>query len=100
MRVGIRLLAHLCLARAGEGGPDAWGHAPDDFHSCQRGEVLVSRQSMIGTSPEGPYYNDLTGTPAERILHVCSNICDSTDAASSASDILIVRVYHSTFDKP
>ena len=81
MPEGIRLLAHPCLARAGEGGPDSWGHTPDEFHSCQRGEVLLSRQSIIGTSPEGPYYNDFTGTPSERILHVRSTICYCTNAA-------------------
>ena len=40
------------------------------FHSCRRGDVLVSRQSMIGVSSEGPYHMNYTGSPTERIQNV------------------------------
>ncbi|CAL5219581.1 g1441 [Coccomyxa viridis] len=50
-----------------QGTYENWGHEANLFHSCRRGDLLVSRQSMIGVAPEGPYHMNYTGTPTERI---------------------------------
>ncbi len=49
---------------------DNWGHDQTLFHSCRRGRVLLSRQSMIGVNPDGPYHMGMTGSPFQRILNV------------------------------
>jgi hypothetical protein len=49
---------------------DNWGHDQTLFHSCRRGRVLLSRQSMIGVHPDGPYHLGMTGSPFQRILNV------------------------------
>lgn len=49
---------------------DNWGHDQTLFHSCRRGMVLLSRQSMIGVHPNGPYHLGMTGSPFERIHNV------------------------------
>lgn len=59
------------LARPGDQSTyENWGHEAKLFHSCRRGDLLVSRQSMIGVSPEGPYHMNYTGAPTERITNV------------------------------
>ena len=50
---------------------DNWGHDQTLFHSCRRGRVLLSRQSMIGVHPNGPYHLGMTGSPIQRIQNVC-----------------------------
>ena len=60
----------LCAGAGKQGTYENWGHEANLFHSCRRGDLLVSRQSMIGVAPEGPYHMNYTGTPTERIENV------------------------------
>lgn len=49
---------------------DNWGHDQTLFHSCRRGGILISRQSMIGVHPSGPYHMDMVGSPIQRVQNV------------------------------
>ena len=57
-----------------QGQYENWGHAESTFHTCRRGSVLLSRQSMIGVHPV-PSFN-LTGSPFQRIAHVSAGLWD------------------------
>ncbi len=65
--MGLRI---SCVGAGDQGPYENWGHEAKLFHSCRRGDLLVSRQSMIGVAPEGPYHMNYTGTPTERIENV------------------------------
>ncbi len=36
--------------------------------SCVLPAITLARQQIIGVSPEGPYFQDKKGSPAERVL--------------------------------
>ena len=38
--------------------------------SCVLPAITLGRQQLIGVSPEGPYFQDKRGGPAERVLRV------------------------------
>ena len=53
-----------------QGQYENWGHELTSFHSCRRGGVLLTRQSMIGAHPMAAWSFNLSGSPIQRIDNV------------------------------
>ena len=61
------IMNDFCLKEEPQAQPH--GHTVQTFKSCWHRNLTLSWQALVGIHPTGPYWNGVTGTPYERLLH-------------------------------